>query len=320
MSARDTLKRRIGRHRVLPIGLGAMPLSQTTDAADRDAGIALIHRALDAGIRLIDTARIYAPAWHLMGHNEALVAEAVRSWQGAGTDDDPILIATKGGISRTENAVLREADYAALRRDCEASLTHLGTDRIDIYYLHRHAPTPSWAEQVEALARLKQDGLVQEIALSNASPAQLETALSIVGGASDGGIVAVQNEFSPRFRADAEVIALCGEHGIAFVPWSPFGGSDQAADVGSRYAAFAEVARRLQCSVHQVVLAWLLARADNIIPIPGCSRRATLDDCLAALDITLTAADLTALDATDPEGSSRFPDDVPAPPLTRDPA
>ncbi|WP_336922219.1 aldo/keto reductase [Aquipuribacter sp. SD81] len=308
----DVSTRRLGDRQVFPVGLGAMPLSSADLVQDRDRAVATVHAALDAGVTHVDTALIYAPSPDQAGHNEALVAEALRTWGG---DASQVLVASKAGLRAGPDGVVRDASRDGLRRMCEQSLAALGRDQVDVYYLHRHDPALPYAEQVANLLALRDAGLVRQVAVSNVTPEMLEVALDVAGGPDDGGVVAVQNEFSPRFRRDPGVMTTCEERGIAFVPWSPFGGASQAAEVGSRYAPFAEVAEAHGVSAHQVALAWLRALSPAVVPIPGSSRPATIEDSVGAARLALTPEDVERLSATRPEGSSQFPDDEPAPPL-----
>ncbi len=311
-AATSTDLRRLGDRHVFPIGLGAMPLSWEGMLDDRERALATVHAALDAGVTHLDTANIYSPSWEHVGHNEALVAEALRTWSG---DAASVVVATKGGIVLGPDGAGRDASRDGLRRACEASLAALGRDQVDVYYLHRHDPSLPFAEQVANLVALREAGLVRQVAVSNVTPDMLSVALDVAGGPDDGGVVAVQNEFSPRFRVDADVITTCEQHGIAFVPWSPFGGAAQASEVGSRYAAFAEVAAAHDASAQQVALAWLLSLSPVVVPIPGSTRPATITDSAAAASLRLSDEELRRLSATAPEGSSQYPDEEPAPPL-----
>lgn len=221
--------RRLGDFRVHPVGLGAMPLSWEGMLDHRDRALQTVHAALDAGVTHVDSANIYSPRWDAMGHNEALVAEALRTWSG---DASTVVVASKAGIVLTEDGGVRDASADGLRRACEASLTALDRDVVDVYYLHRAEPGRPYAEQVANLLALREAGLVRHVAVSNVTPQMLDVALEVAGGPDDGGVVAVQNEFSPRFRRHAEVVQTCERHGIAFVPWSPFGGADRAGGRG----------------------------------------------------------------------------------------
>lgn len=304
--------RRLGDFQVHPIGLGAMPLSWGGMLAHRDRALQTVHAALDAGVTHLDTANIYSPSWDAMGHNEALVAEALRTWSG---DQKSVVVASKAGIVLGEDGGFRDASADGLRRACEASLTALDRDVVDVYYLHRAEPGRPYAEQVANLLALRDAGLVRHVALSNVSPEMLDVAVEVAGGPDDGGVVAVQNEFSPRFREHSRLVTTCAERGIAYVPWSPFGGADRAAEVGSRYVAFAEVAEAHGVSAHQVALAWLLSLSPTVIPIPGSTRPQTIVDSVAAAGLRLSASEQARLGATEPEGSSQYPDDQPEPPM-----
>ena len=144
-----------------------------------------------------------------------------------------------------------------------------------------------------ALRQLVDDGLVQRAGVSNADVAQIDVARSIVGPA----LVSVQNQFSPGWRFSADELAHCEAHGLAFIPWSPFGGVSAAGSLDSAAPAFAEVAQELGVSVHRATLAWHLAQADVVVPIPGASRAASIQDSAAAADLQLTPEQLARLDA-----------------------
>lgn len=304
--------RRLGDFHVHPVGLGAMPLSWEGMVEDRDRALQTVHAALDAGVTHLDTANIYSPSWEATGHNEALVDEALRTWSG---DASTVVVASKAGIVLTADGAVRDASADGLRRACEASLTALGRDVVDVYYLHRAEPGRPYAEQVANLLSLREAGLVRHVAVSNVTPQMLDVAIQVAGGPDDGGLVAVQNEFSPRFREHFEVVGTCARNGIAFVPWSPFGGADRASEVGSRFSDFAEVATAHDVSAHQVALAWLLSLSPTVVPIPGSTRPATIRDSVAAASLVLSDEERARLSATAPGGSSQYPDDEPAPAL-----
>lgn len=312
--------RALGHLDVCAIGLGCMPLSQPGLVHDRPRAIATVHAALDAGVNLLDTADIYAPDGEHFGHNEALVGEAIRTWTTP-AERAPVcvVVATKGGITRRPgpdgDVWGRDASPDNLGRAARASARRLGVDVIDLYYLHRLDPNVSFDAQVRGLARVKADGVARHIGLSNVNLAQLDRALQLVGGPDKDGIVAVQNEYSPRYRRDADVLARCVERGIAFVPWSPLGGAGQAGELGSRYAAFAQVADVRGVSPQEVALAWLIGLGPQVIPIPGSTRPETARSSAAAASLTLTDEQRRQLSATSPEDTSVFPDHTPPPPM-----
>jgi aryl-alcohol dehydrogenase-like predicted oxidoreductase len=178
------------------------------------------------------------------------------------------------------------------------------------------------ADQIGALLALQADGLVRMVGVSNADAAQWAVAVEVAGtpgepGSPDAGrgLVSVQNEFSPRYRADADVLRAAADAGVAFLPWSPLGGASEAAEVGSRYAAVAQVAASHGVSPQRVVLAWLLALSPTVVPIPGSTRPATVLDSVAAASLQLSADELSQVEATGGEPDSMYPDDQPRPPL-----
>jgi aryl-alcohol dehydrogenase-like predicted oxidoreductase len=281
-------QRRIGDQTVSAIGLGAMPLSTKTDRPGREDAVATVHAALDAGVTLIDTADAYAADESEFGHNEELVAAALASYGG---DTSSVLVATKGGHTRRGTDWELDGTPAYLRRACEDSLRRLGVDAIGLYQVHRPDPDTPWEESMAGLRQLVDDGLVRLAGISNADIAQIDVARSIVGPA----LASVQNQFSPGWRFSADELAHCEAHGLAFIPWSPFGGVSAAGSLESAAPAFAEVAEELGVSVHRVTLAWHLAQSEVVVPIPGASRPASILDSAAAADLLLTPEQLTRL-------------------------
>ena len=282
-------QRRIGDRTVGAIGLGGMPMS-VRDHNDEGLGILTIHAALDAGVTLIDTADAYSIDEATFGHNEELVARALASY-GAGADE--VLVATKGGHTRRGSAWELNGRPEYLREACIASLGRLGVESIGLYQHHRPDPEVDYAETLGGLKALLEEGLVQRAGISNADQDQILLARDILGE----GLVAVQNEYSPKFRSSQVELELCTELGIAFLPWSPLGGMSDAADLGDRFAVFAEVGRKYDASPQQVALAWELAQSDVVVPIPGASRPASVQSSVAAVDLKLEAEDLARLDA-----------------------
>ncbi len=278
--------RRIGDRDVSAIGLGAMPMS-AREHNDDERGLETIRCAIELGVTLIDTADAYAPDEASFGHNEELVARALERY-GAGAD---VLVATKGGHTRRGKEWLLDGRPEYLRDACLASMARLEVEQIDLYQFHRPDPAVPWEETMGGLLALLDEGLIAAAGVSNADPEQIRTARAILGD----GLVAVQNQFSPAFRTSAPEIGLCDELGLAFLAWSPLGGMSRAADLGSTWEAFAEVARKHDASPQQVCLAWELSLSPAVVPIPGASRPASVSDSVAALDLELDAEDLSAL-------------------------
>jgi aryl-alcohol dehydrogenase-like predicted oxidoreductase len=282
--------RRIGDTQVSAIGLGGMPMS-LRGRPDEQQSIATIHAALEAGATFIDTADAYSLDRSDVGHNESLIANAVASYGG---DTSEVLIATKGGHTRTADAGWDlDGSPEYLKQACDASLKRLGVDAIGLYQFHRPDPKVDYADSVGAIRDLLDAGKIRHAGISNANPAQIRLSNEILGGR----LVSVQNQFSPDFRSSEPELDLCAELGIAFLPWSPFGGIRRAGELGSRFAPFAKIAEARGVSPQQVCLAWLLAKAPVVIPIPGSSRPETIRDSAAAVHLTLSEAELAELDA-----------------------
>ncbi|RPF26849.1 aldo/keto reductase [Georgenia muralis] len=282
-------QRRIGDRPVSAIGLGGMPMS-IEGRPDEARSIATVHAALDAGITLIDTADSYHRDPTDVGHNELLIAKALRL---AGASAADVLVATKGGHRRPGDGTwTKQGDAAYLRKACEASLQRLDVEAIGLYQFHRPDPAVPYEESVGAIRDLLDEGKILMAGISNADPDQIRLAQEILGGR----LVSVQNQFSPSFRSSEPELEQCAEMGIAFLPWSPLGGISRAGELGSTHATFAEVAAERGVSPQQVALAWELAKADVVIPIPGASRPESVLDSVAAVELELTAEELARLD------------------------
>ena len=285
-------QRRLGDVFVGAVGLGEMPMSIEGRPQDRSRAVATVHAALDAGVTLIDTADAYHIGPDEVGHGEVLVAEALASYGG---DTSEVVVATKGGHLRPGDGswtVNGSPEY--LRTACEASLKRLGVEAIGLYQHHRPDPRVPYEDSIGALRDLLDAGKIRMAGISNATVAKIDIARQILGGR----LVSVQNQFSPSFRSSEGELRHCAELGIAFLPWSPLGGIGGAAQLGSRFAAFAEVADRHGVSPQRVCLAWLLAKAPVVIPIPGASRPETIRDSAQAADLQLDPAEVARLDAT----------------------
>jgi len=283
-------QRPIGDRTVSAIGLGEMPLS-IEGRPDRARAIATIHASLDAGVTIIDTADAYALGVHEHGHGEELVAEALAAYGGA---TDEVLVATKGGHRRPgDGSWTVHGDPAYVKEACEASLKRLGVDAIGLYQYHRPDPKVPWAESVGALAELLDEGKILLAGVSNATVEQIDEAQRVLGGR----LASVQNEFSPRFRSSEGELAHCMERGLAFIPWSPLGGIGRQGEMDKQFSVFAEVAAEVGASPQQVTLAWMLAKGDRVIPIPGSSRPETAVASAGAAEVTLSPEQVARLDA-----------------------
>ncbi|GAA3456491.1 aldo/keto reductase [Dactylosporangium matsuzakiense] len=258
------------------LGFGAMRLTGAPARLDRSASRAVARRAVELGVDFIDTADSYD-----FGDNEALLAEALHPYRPG------VVIATKGGQINLGRRWIPLGRPEYLRQQAELSLRRLRLERIDLYQLHRIDPTVPLADQIGALRTLQDEGKVRHVGLSEVTVAQLTEAEKITP------IVSVQNRYNLTDRASEEVLEYCGQHGIAFIPWlpvAPFTGA--AAD-----DPVAAVAHRHGATRTQVALAWLLHRSPVMLPIPGTSSRAHLDENIAAARLRLTADDIVQLGA-----------------------
>jgi aryl-alcohol dehydrogenase-like predicted oxidoreductase len=279
----------IGDVAVSEIGLGACLLSNE-GRPDEAQGIATIHAALEAGVTLIDTADAYALTDADFGHNETLVRRALESHRAF---SDDVVVATKGGHTRPGGNVWGiDGRPEYLKRACRDSLVRLGVSSIDLYQLHWPDPKVPYEESVGALKDLLDEGLIKRAGISNADAGLIDVALEVLGGR----LSSVQNEFSISVRSREAEVRLCRSRDVAFLAYQPLGGIGRAAGLGTRHSVLRRLADSYGVSPQRVALAWLLAKAPNIIPIPGSRRPATAVDSAKAGDLELAPEDLEALD------------------------
>lgn len=315
--------RRLGPLSVSALGFGCLGVSGSYGPADDAASLRTLQAALDAGVTLIDTADFYGG-----GANEHLVGRAIAGRR------DGVVVATKTGVQRGPAGLSVDGSPTYLRSACEASLRRLGVDRIDLYTLARVDPGVPIEESLGAMADLVAAGKVAHVGLSEASARTLRRACVV------HSIAALQSEYSLWERGvEAEVLPTCQELGIGFVAYSPLGRGfltgavtdpNQLPETDQRrnyprfqadnlrrntelIAPVVEIARTLGVEPAQVVLAWLLSRSDDIVPIPGTRSTRHLTSNLAALDLTLTKEQVAHLDAAIPPGAAagaRYPQSV----------
>ncbi len=311
---------KLGNRQVSAIGVGCMNVSwiwsngAALDPVRRqESAIPAIHAALDAGVTLLDTADIYAPTWDAFGHNEIFVAEALRTWSGTKEQKDKVVVATKAGITRQPGERWgRNGSLDYLLRAAEASAGRLGVEKIDLWQHHRLDPEIVFETQVANILALKERGIVDQIGVSNYDAKQLEIAIKIAGGPDEGGIVSIQNEFSPRYRYDLDVLAVCEKYGITYLPWSPLGGMNNKKAITDS-DAFEEVANKHNVSKYAIALAWEIKTSPSVIPIPGATRTESILDCITALDVTLSDDDFEYLNANLPEQAEYSSELMPKP-------
>ncbi len=312
-----------GGLKVSAIGVGCMPMIKGGNIiygqdADPDEAIKTIHRAIDLGITFFDTAQIYGPF-----QNEELVGQAIKGRR------DGLVIATKFGF-RFDGTKITGVDGSAAnaREAVEGSLKRLGIDCIDLYYQHRVDPNIAIEETVGAMADLIKEGKIKHIGLSEAGPETLARAAAVAP------ISALQSEYSLWERGvEDDILPLCQELGIGFVPYSPLGRGFLTGSIrslndlpandwrhndpryqGDNFAAnlkivdtVSEVAAKHDVTNAQIALAWLLVQGEHIVPIPGFKRRVTMEDSAKSADVILDADDLSKLDSAAPRGGTAGP-------------
>lgn len=273
------------------IGLGGMPLSLDGRPSEADA-IRVIHAALDGGMTLIDTADVYCIDDNDIGHNERLIAKALLGRR------ERVVVATKGGLRRPRGDWTTDGSPKQLRRACEASLVALGVTCIDLYQLHAPDDRVPLEESVGMLARLREEGKIRHVGLSNVDTDELERASKIVP------IVSVQNRLNPHDLRSVRngVLAACAARGIAFLPYSPVGGGRGKEKI-ARDPRLVAVGQKIDASPFEVALAWVLSLAEVMLPIPGASRVESAMSSARAASLELSRGDLRHLD--DAYGFSR---------------
>jgi aryl-alcohol dehydrogenase-like predicted oxidoreductase len=272
---------------VTAIGYGGMHLS-IQDRPPEEQSLAVLRTVLDAGVTLLDTADVYCLDQHDIGHNERLIGRALREWNG---DRTRVLVATKGGLVRPGGSWESDARPAQLHASCDRSLRALEVDRIDLYQLHAPDPRVPFAESIGALAELRQEGKIRWVGLSNVSVDQIRTAEAIVP------ITSVQNRLNPFFREAiaSGVVDHCTRRGIGFLAYSPTGGG-RLNRMLPNHPVLQRMAASHGASPHALVLAWVLARSPLVIAIPSARTVEHALDSVGAADLTLSPADLAAID------------------------
>lgn len=272
---------RLGYGTMRLVGEGAW--GEPDDAA---AARAVLRRAVELGVTLIDTADAYGPEIA-----ERLIAEALHPYPAG------LVIATKGGITRQGPARTEYVGRAGYLIQCvEMSLRRLKLDCIEFYQLHRIDPRTPLEESLGALARMQQEGKIRHIGLSEVTPDEIEAAQKIVP------IVAVQNRYSLADRRHEATLDWCAARGIAFLPWYPMAAGKMFKADHPLQQALANVAAAHEATAAQVSLAWLLARSPVLLPIPGTSRVAHLEENIAAAQLKLSAEEFQALDEASLKG------------------
>jgi aryl-alcohol dehydrogenase-like predicted oxidoreductase len=272
---------------IFPIGLGAMPLSLEGRPSEAQA-IEVINTFINGGGNFIDSANVYCVDDNDVGHNEKLIAKALSQHPNANN----VIVATKGGLRRPKGEWTVDGSPAWLRASCEKSLRDLNTDSIFLYQLHAPDPDIPLTDSVGELAKLKDEGKIQYIGLSNVTVEHIEYALSIKH------IMSVQNRCNLFEKTSFKngVIKFCENNNITFIAHSPVGGHYQHAQRADN-VVLKKLAEKYSVSPYQIMIMWLLHKSPNILPIPGASKVSSIEDSLKAERVELSKEDMQLLEA-----------------------
>ncbi|MFB2921526.1 aldo/keto reductase [Aerosakkonema funiforme] len=270
------------------IGLGGMPMS-VSGRPPESQSIQVIHRALDLGVTLIDTADSYCQDESDKHHNERLIYKALQQYKG---DTSQVILATKGGLMRPKGAWTRNGNPDHLRKTIRESFAAFGGEKpIDLWQYH--SPDPDYTIE-SALAPAKEaveEGLIKFVGVSNFSVEQIKRARDVVE------IVSVQNQYNPWYRQPEfdGVLEYCEKEGLTFLPWSPLGGSNRVGRL-KNMKPISQLAKEKKVSVYNIVLAWLMAKSPCVVPIPGASKVSSIEDSVCAAEVKLSADEVTNID------------------------
>lgn len=281
------MRRNLGKTNLelFPIGLGAMPLG-IRGAIPAQAAIDVIHAAIDAGINFIDTANVYCTDNQDIGLNERTIAKALES-----PDSNSVIVATKGGLVRPQGRWERRGSPQHLRSACEKSLQDLNVEVITLYQLHAPDPLVPFVDSVGELARLQSEGKILNVGLSNVGQDLLDEAMDITT------IASVQNRCSVYHTEDLDngFVDYCREKSITYIAYSPVGGGSGHTLLSSD-SVLSDLAAKHESTVYQIVLAWLLQKSNNILPIPGAGRISSAVSSAHAVNVNLSEGDMQRID------------------------
>lgn len=266
------------------IGFGGMPLS-IKGRPDEEQGVGVLQAAIDAGMTLIDTADVYCMDDGDIGHNERLIARAIRGRDG-------VRVATKAGLRRPRGAWVNDGSPRHIREACEQSLRSLGTDQLWLYQFHAPDPRVAFEKSVEAFAELHREGKFRWFGLSNVSVAQLEQAERILP------VQSVQNRLNPYFRESIGVAEECAKRSVTFLAYSPVGGGRLAKKL-PKFEVLQEIAEARGASVHAVTIAWVKSKGETVVPIPAARTIEHATDSAKAAELALSDEELRRIDETE---------------------
>lgn len=273
---------------VSAIGLGGMPMSLSSRPPEAQS-IATIHRALDLGVTLIDTADSYCKDESDKHHNERLIYKALQEYS---KDTSNVMIATKGGLMRPNGDWTRNGNPDHLRETIHASFEALGGDQpIGLWQYHAPDPNYSIEESLKPAREAVVNGLIRFVGVSNFSVEQIKRARDVVE------IASVQNQYNPWHREPESdgVLEYCDREGLTFLPWSPLGGSRRFSQI-KEIEAIVQLAQAKGVSVYSIVLAWLRAKSPSVLPIPGASKPESIEDSITAASVQLEQSEVDQID------------------------
>ncbi|MEX0272270.1 aldo/keto reductase [Leptolyngbyaceae cyanobacterium UHCC 1019] len=270
------------------IGLGGMPLSLSGRPSEAEA-IAVVHRALDLGVTLLDTADSYCQDETDKHHNERLFAKALQQYNG---NTSQVIVATKGGLMRPNGSWTRNGNPDHLRQTIRESFEALGGKQaIALWQYHAPDPVYSISASLAPVREAVEAGLIRYVGVSNFSVEQIQQAREVVD------IVSVQNQYNPWYREPEQdgVLAYCEQETLTFLPWSPLGGSRRVKNL-PEIQPIAQLAQEKDVSVYCLVLAWLRAKSSCVVPIPGASKVSSIEDSVKAADLDLSTIEVEKID------------------------
>ncbi|WP_426187493.1 aldo/keto reductase [Microbacterium sp. TWP3-1-2b2] len=284
------LERRVGDVSIGAIGLGTQNLS-VPGRPDRETAIATVHAALDSGVTLFDSSDAYTTEQDGQGHNELLVVEALRCYDG---DTSHVILSTKGGLIFRDGAMwIRNGKPEYLKEAAKASLKRIGGDALELYHFHKKDPEHDFGDSVTALRDLLDEGIIKRAGISNVDLDEILVAQEILGGR----VSSIENHFSIGHRDQRAEMEYAATHGIAYLLWGPLGGLGGAAKIAERHPALRTISLERGVSPQRVALAWELRQSPTVVPIPGAISASQAADSAAAASFELSEEEIALLDA-----------------------
>lgn len=282
--------RNLGDVRIGAIGLGTQNLS-VPGRPDREVAIATVHAALDAGVTFLDSSDAYTTEQDGQGHNELLVAEALKTYDG---DVSNVILSTKGGLIYRDGGMwTRNGTPKYLKEAAKASLSRIGGDALELYHLHKKDPEHDFGDSLTALRDLLDEGIIKRAGISNVDLDEIVLAQDILGGR----VSSIENHFSLGHREQRAEMEYAAAHGIAYLLWGPLGGLGGAAKIAERHPALGQISRERGVSPQRIALAWELTQSTTAVPIPGAVSPEQAADSAGAATLRLSEEEISLLDA-----------------------